>query len=92
MLDRTRVRVAERLGLFGDGKAFREILRGALVARPEIGKELNAELHWAMPVFRHPEVRAERASKDTAEALGPSPFVGPLRGHLRVTDYNFRPI
>ncbi len=27
-------------------------------------------------VSRHPEVRAERASKDAAEALGPSPFEG----------------
>jgi len=27
-------------------------------------------------VNRHPEVRAERASKDAAEALGPSPFEG----------------
>jgi hypothetical protein len=25
---------------------------------------------------RHPEVRAQRASKDAAEALGPSPFEG----------------
>ena len=30
------------------------------------------------------EVRAKRASKD--ERPGPSPFEGPLRGHLRVTD------
>ena len=45
MLDRTRMRIAERLGLFGDGEALGKILRGALVARPEIGKELNAELH-----------------------------------------------
>jgi hypothetical protein len=28
------------------------------------------------PMVRHPEVRAERASKDTAEAPGPSPFEG----------------
>ena len=27
-------------------------------------------------VSRHPEVRAERASKDAAETLGPSPFEG----------------
>jgi hypothetical protein len=27
-------------------------------------------------VHRHPEVRAKRASKDTAEAPGPSPFEG----------------
>ena len=49
MLDRARVRVAERLGLLGDGEAFREILRGAFVARPEIGKELYAELHASVP-------------------------------------------
>jgi hypothetical protein len=45
MLDRTRVGVAERLGLLGDGEAFGKILRGALVARSEIGKKLYAELH-----------------------------------------------
>ena len=45
MLDRTRVGIAERLGLLGDSEAFGKILRGALVARPEIGKELYAELH-----------------------------------------------
>jgi hypothetical protein len=38
-------------------------------------------------VTRHPEVRAKRASKDTAEAPGPSPFEGrAARGHLRVTE------
>src|SRR5262249_31382652 len=35
---------------------------------------------------RHPEVRAKRASKDAAEAPGPSPFEGRFRGHLRVTE------
>ncbi len=45
VLDRARMGVAERLGLFGDGKAFREIRGSAFVARPEIGKELNAEPH-----------------------------------------------
>jgi hypothetical protein len=29
------------------------------------------------PAIRHPEVRAERASKDAAAATGPSPFEGP---------------
>jgi hypothetical protein len=28
------------------------------------------------PMVRHPEVRAQRASKEAAEALGPSPFEG----------------
>ena len=69
MLDRARVGVAERLGLFGDGEALGKILRGAFVARPEIGEELNAELHAI--VFRH--LRFERsASKDTAGAAVPS--------------------
>ena len=45
MLDRARVGVAERLGLLGDGEAFGKIIRGALVAWPEIGKKLYAELH-----------------------------------------------
>ncbi len=39
-------------------------------------------------VIRHPEVRAERASKDTARAPRPSPFEARAsRGHLRVTGY-----
>jgi hypothetical protein len=29
-----------------------------------------------LPAIRHPEVRAERASKDVAAAPGPSPFEG----------------
>jgi len=30
----------------------------------------------SLPTTRHPEVRAKRASKDTAEAPRPSPFEG----------------
>jgi hypothetical protein len=37
------------------------------------------------PPFRHPEVRAERASKDAAEAPRGVALRGPLRGHLRMT-------
>jgi hypothetical protein len=36
-------------------------------------------------VIRHPEVRAERASKDAAEALGLSPFEGRFAATSGVT-------
>ncbi len=75
MLDRARVGVAERLSLLGDGEALarntpRRFCRSA-------GNWGRTERRTACdPVFRHPEVRAERSSKDTAEAPGPSPFEG----------------
>jgi hypothetical protein len=43
-------------------------------------------------VIRHPEVRAERASKDAAEASGSSPFKGRFAATFRVTGQGHRPL